>query len=165
MVVSRDQRHGAHEALPGFSLAREHAAAFGCQRVEAPAALPRFLDPLALQPAAFLEPIQQWIQRRGVKLQLAARARPDELADLVAVAWPRLENRQDDELRGALLQLAIERLDRWHSHICYNRFYRSGNRHSAAFGRPKKGSAAISRRARSNAKARLCSTAARSSTP
>src|SRR5262245_48946049 len=119
MVVSRDQRHCAHEALPGFSLAREHSAAFGRQRVEAATALPGFLDPLALQPAALLEPIQQRIQRCDMKLQLAARARLDELADLVAVTRPGLEDREDDQLRRTLLELAIQTFDRWHSHICY----------------------------------------------
>jgi hypothetical protein len=44
-----------------------------------------------------------------VKRQLAARPRVDQLAQLVAVARPRVEQRQDEQLRGSPLQLAVER--------------------------------------------------------
>src|SRR5262245_11431603 len=122
MIDSGDETHRVDERFPGVALAREHAPAFCRQAIEAAAALTRPLDPPALQPASFLEAIQQRIQRCDVKLQVSSGPRLNELADFVAVAGARLDDRQDDQLRRALFQFAFEhaRVDRSHSHICYS---------------------------------------------
>src|SRR5690606_14199490 len=121
MLDPGDQRHRVHEALPGLALALEHAAAVRGQRVVAPPALARPLDPATLQPAALLEPVQQRVRRGDVEHELATGPRLDELADLVAVPWLGLDDRQDDEFGRALFQLAFEHLRSHicHSHTCY----------------------------------------------
>jgi hypothetical protein len=88
--------------------------------VATPPALPGFLHPAALQPAAFLEPIEQGIERRDVELHPSARARFDQLADFVAVARARLDEREDHEFGRALLHLAVERarVDIRQSNMC-----------------------------------------------
>src|SRR4029453_17494788 len=79
--------------------------------------------PPALNPTSFLQPIEERVERRHMKLQLAGRPVLDELADLVAVTRAGFENRQDNQLRRALLQLAGEhaRVYSCHNHICYRR--------------------------------------------
>ena len=90
------------------------------QAVEAAAPLASLFDPSPLQPSALFQAIEQGIERGDVELELSVRALLDQLADFVAVPGPRFEDRQDDELGGSLLQLAIEdAFIRWHSHICY----------------------------------------------
>src|SRR5687767_7751621 len=128
MIGPRDEIHGVHKRFPRDALPGEHAPSFGRQTVEAPSPLSYFLDPTSLQPSALFQSIQKRIQRRDVELQLPARARLDELADLVSVTWTRFKDRENDELCRSLFQLAVEhaRLDRCHSHICYC------HRHAAA---------------------------------
>ena len=55
-----------------------------------------------------------------MELELSVRARFDELADVIAVARPWFEDREDDELGRPFFQLAVEDpgLISWHSHIC-----------------------------------------------
>src|SRR5690606_26768219 len=105
----RDEAHRVDEARPGFALAREYAATFRGQRIEAAAPLAGLLDPAALQPAALLQPIQQRVQRSDVKADAARGAVLDQLADLVAVSCACLDDRKDDQLRRALLAFAIQR--------------------------------------------------------
>src|SRR5262249_15226671 len=73
----------------------------------APAPLSRLLDPAALQPTALLEPVQERVERGDVEAHQAVRAGGDELADLVAVARPRLDEGQDEQLRAALDELLV----------------------------------------------------------
>jgi hypothetical protein len=86
MVDSREEAHRVHERLPGVPLPRQHAAAFGGQAVEAAAALAGLFHPLALQPAAFFQAIQQRVERGNVELELAGGLRLDPLADLITDA-------------------------------------------------------------------------------
>src|SRR5919112_6209711 len=85
MIDSSDEAHGVDERLPGVALARQHASAFRRQRVIPPPALAGLLDPPALQPPSFFQPIQERIERCHMELQLPVRAVLDQLADLVSV--------------------------------------------------------------------------------
>src|SRR5262245_11958130 len=79
MVDSGNETHSVDEGLPSIAVARQHPAAFSRQTVEAATTLPGPLDPPALQPAAFFQPIEERVQRCDVELQLPCRARLDEL--------------------------------------------------------------------------------------
>src|SRR5688572_9302168 len=128
MVDSRDQAHRVDEGFPRFALAGENAAPLGGEAVEPAPPLAGFLHPLSLEPSALFEAIQQRIQRRDVEFELPGRLRLDELADLVSVTRARLDDGEDDELGGALLELSVEHagIYRCHSHICYNNWALSG---------------------------------------
>src|SRR5687768_8608625 len=67
-----NQPNGVHELAPVVALRREHAASLGGQAIKAPPPLARLLDPLAGEPAALFEPIQQRIQRGDLEFQPAA---------------------------------------------------------------------------------------------
>src|SRR3954462_2183739 len=107
MVDSGDEAHRRHERLPGVALAGEDAPPFRCKAIEAPAALAGLFHPTPLHPATLFEAVQQRIQRRDVELQLSTGTRFDQLADLVAVACARFDDRQDDELRRSFLQFTV----------------------------------------------------------
>ena len=87
----------------------EHAAPLSRDLVEPPAALVRFLDPCAFDPSPLFEAIQQWIERIDVERELPAGSCVNELAQLVAVTRPRIEQREDQQLGRASFELAIER--------------------------------------------------------
>src|SRR5262245_3832891 len=106
MVAPGDLVDGADELFPATPLRRENAPALARQLVQAAASLPRLFRPAALNPAALLEPVEQRIERRGVKPDIAVRALLDQAGDVIAVPGPRLDQRQDQQLRTALLQLA-----------------------------------------------------------
>src|SRR5688572_5533175 len=108
MLDPRDEPDRLDEALPRLALARERAPPVGGERVEAAPPLPRLLDPAPLQPATLLEAVEQWVQRGDVELEQPLRPRLDELADLVTVTRTVLDDREDDQLRGAFLELAVE---------------------------------------------------------
>src|SRR5687768_6458423 len=63
-----------------------------------------------------------------MKLELSLGALLDQLADLIPVAGSGLDDGEDDQLRGALLELAVEDpgvgIDIWHSHTCYSQIRR-----------------------------------------
>ena len=67
-----------------------------------------------------LHAIQRGVERRGVKGDRAARPLIDQPGELVAVAIALLEQRQNQQLGAAALQLARERIDAhmWAHHIC-----------------------------------------------
>src|SRR5688500_19907079 len=98
MVRSGDQIHGGDERLPRVALLREHAPAFNGQGIEATSPLAWLFHPPAVQPAAFFEAIEQRIERGDIELHPAFGPALDQLADLVTVARPRLDDRQDDQL-------------------------------------------------------------------
>src|SRR5688572_27549172 len=104
----RDPAHGRREVLPRIALRREDAPALARQAIEPAPPLARALDPAALQPAPRFEPVQQRVQGRHLEPDLTARAFVDEAADLVAMAGAMLDQRQDHELRAALLELPVE---------------------------------------------------------
>ena len=63
--------------------------------------------PFAFDPAAPLEAIKQWIQRRHVKAEHALGARGDEFADFVAVAGFLFEKRKDEQLGVAFFEFSV----------------------------------------------------------
>src|SRR5512139_3944995 len=90
MFGSGDPAHGLDERLPRLHLRREHAVTVRRELVEPAPPLAGLLDPGSLDPPAFLEPIQQRIQRIDVERQQPARTEVDQLAELVTVARLRL---------------------------------------------------------------------------
>jgi hypothetical protein len=102
MFVPCDALHSLYECGPRLSLLREHASAFSGDLVETATPLGGLFDPGALDPFTFLEAIQQGIERIDVKRKLAAGPRVDQLAQFVPVSRPRVEQRQNEQLRGAL---------------------------------------------------------------
>src|SRR5687767_10967297 len=108
MFASGDTAHGLHERRPRFPLLGKYPAPFSRHLVEPAAPLAGLFDPGALEPSALLEAIEQRIERIDVERQLAVGPCVDQLTQLVAVPGPRVEQRQDEQLRGASLQLAIE---------------------------------------------------------
>src|SRR5436190_23610363 len=105
---SRNPVDGFHELAPGALLRGQHGGARLRQPVVAAPALAGLLNPAALDPAAFLEAVQQRIKRRDAELEDAARARLYEFAKVVAL--PRLiaPERLNQELRAAFLELPVE---------------------------------------------------------
>src|SRR5687768_12529525 len=109
MFASRDAADGLDECLPRLQLLGEHAATLGGDLVEASAPFVGLFDPGAPDPATLLQAIEQWIQGIDVERQLSVGSRVDQLAELVAVPGARLEQREDQQLRGSSLQLTVER--------------------------------------------------------
>src|SRR6187551_2217388 len=108
MLGLRDPLHRLDEGGPGAAPLAQRLPAVGGEPVVAAASLRRPLDPAALDQSLCFEPVEQGIQRGDVEAQRAAGASVDELADLVAVPGALLDEGEDEQLRGALLQLAIE---------------------------------------------------------
>src|SRR5687768_18584813 len=71
IFVSCDPAHGLDESGPRLLLLRQHATAFGGDFVKAAAPLVGFFDPRPLDPAAFLEAIEQRIKRIDMEGELA----------------------------------------------------------------------------------------------
>src|SRR5262245_27524254 len=109
MLASGDAAHALDERRPRLSLCGQHAAAFDRHLIEAAAALVGLFDPGALDPATLFESIEQGVERIDVEGQRAAGPGVDQLAQLVAVPRPRVEQREDEQFGGAALELAIER--------------------------------------------------------
>src|SRR5688572_6548785 len=96
-----DARHAVQrrdELVPEAALPLQHLAALGGQLVEAAAALARFLEPPALDETALLEAVEHRVERGNLEADGALRARFDQLADLVPVPLPVLQQRQDQHL-------------------------------------------------------------------
>jgi hypothetical protein len=108
MFAARDAPHGLNECLPGLPLLGEHATPFRRHLVKPSPTFVGLLDPRALDPATLFETIEQWIEGIDVKFELAARPRFDQLAEVIAVSRAGVEEREYQEFRGTLLQLAIE---------------------------------------------------------
>src|SRR3989442_14096004 len=108
MFDSRDAPHGLHECGPRLSLLCKHASPFSRDLVEPATPLGGLFDPGALDPSTLLEAIEQGIERIDVERQLASGSRLDQPAQVVTMPGPRVEQREDEQLRGSLLQLAVE---------------------------------------------------------
>src|SRR5215831_14880205 len=121
MFVSRDALHSFHECRPRLALLGKHAPSFSRDPIEPPPPLLRFLDPRALDPSALLQAIEQRVEGINVECQMAAGARVDQFAQLVAVARPGVKQGEDEQLGGSPLQLAIERaaVDICHEQILF----------------------------------------------
>src|SRR5262245_5739726 len=125
MFGSGDAADRGHEGLPRASLRLQHFLPFGRQFVIAPPPLPGLLHPLPLDPAPLLKPVEQRIERGDVETQRPARTRLDQFGNVVAVPWPDLDEREDQQLGAALLQFAVENSSVYicHSHILCRRIY------------------------------------------
>src|SRR5262245_46473045 len=108
MFHSRDAANGQDEFAPRVALRRQDVGADRRQPVIAAPPLPGFLDPATEDPAALLEAIEQGIERGDAEFQDAARSRLDELAEVVAMTRLIFEQRENQELGAALLELAVE---------------------------------------------------------
>src|SRR4030095_6406606 len=95
MFASRHAAHRLYESVPSLARLGEHALPLGRYLVEPAAPFIRLLDPRPLDPSPLLETVQQWIERIDVERQLASRTRVDQLAQLVAVPRPHLEQREN----------------------------------------------------------------------
>src|SRR5690349_5788884 len=106
-----DPRHAIQrlrEVFPDRSLAHERAAPAGRQTVVSAPPLPGFLHPASLDHALRFEAIECRIERGDVERDRSVGSLFDLLADLVAVAFPLFEERQDEQFRATPLQLPLE---------------------------------------------------------
>src|SRR5262245_29202992 len=108
MFARRDTPHCLHECSPRLFLLCQHPTAFGGYIIKTAATFVRLLDPGALDPSTLFEPIQERIQRIDVEREASARSCVNQLAELVPVPRAGIEQRQDEQLCRALLQLALE---------------------------------------------------------
>src|SRR5262245_62814930 len=115
MLCSGASIDRGHERLPGAALRRQYFPAFGRQFVITPPPLPGLLHPLALDPAALFQPVEQWIERGDVEAQRAARTGFDQFGNLVSVPGPNLNQRENQQLGAALLQFADRKSTRLNS--------------------------------------------------
>src|SRR5215472_6603248 len=106
MAHLHDAVDGARESAPARALLGKNFAAGVSEAVVAAAPATGGL-PLTLQPAAALEPVEQWIKRGDVEAEHALGALGDELADFVAVAGFFLEQGEDKEFGIAFFEFAI----------------------------------------------------------
>src|SRR5687768_1465951 len=95
---------------PTIPLRFQDPFSFRSQAVIAAAALTRLFDPTSLNPAAFLQAVEQRVQRRDIEAKPSVRALFDQRADVVAMPRLCFEQRKNQQLGTALLQLAIEHL-------------------------------------------------------
>src|SRR5216684_5504794 len=93
MFCLRNPVDRLHKCLPTTALRGENLLALGRQAVIAPAALAALLHPSPLDPSAFLQAIEQWIEGGNIEANGAAGALLDEFGNLVAVSWPSLDER------------------------------------------------------------------------
>src|SRR6185436_16050926 len=98
----RDLIERLDELAPDAAPRAEHLAAARGEAVETAPALAGLFDPAPGHPALFLELVQEGIERRRLEAQLAARARLDDLRQLIPVAIGAVEDRQHQELGAAL---------------------------------------------------------------
>src|SRR6266545_999604 len=108
MLHPGDPADGQDEFTPRVALGGEDVGADWGQPVIAAPALPGLLNPAAQNPAALFQSIEQRVEGGDAEFQHAARSRLDQLAEVVAVSRLILEQREDQQLGAALLQLAIE---------------------------------------------------------
>src|SRR3954469_525291 len=99
---------GAHEVHPLAAMALKEALARRCYSVIAPPPLRRLFHPPPCDEAVVLQTVEQGIERRGVHAEEPIRSLLEELTQLIAVACLRLEQREDEERRRALLELIGE---------------------------------------------------------
>src|SRR5688500_1013399 len=98
---------GGEELAPAATLLRQDGVARRCDAVEAPAPDTGFLDPLSHDPSAALHPVEHRIEGCDVESEHAARSHVDQAGDVVAMAWRRLDDRQDHQLGAAALQFVL----------------------------------------------------------
>jgi len=101
---TRDAAHRAGEHLPAVALLGQHLPALRGQAVQPPPALAGFLRPPPFDPLALLEPVEQGLERGDVEPQRPVRSRLDQLADVVPMPGPVLDQGEDEQLGAAFLE-------------------------------------------------------------
>jgi len=105
MFCLRNPVDRLHKCLPTTALRGQNLLALGRQAVIAPAALAALFHPSPLNPSAFLQALEQWIEGGNTEANGAAGALLNEFGNLVAVSRPGLDQRQDQKLRTDFLPL------------------------------------------------------------
>src|SRR5262249_49101936 len=115
----RNQIHCGHEATPDTPLLLQHFSTLRRQPVVAPSSLTRLFHPPPLDQAPLFKPVQQRIKRGHVKPKLSLRPLFNQLADLIAVPRPVLNQRKNQQARASLLQFPVKdfRCNMYHSNI------------------------------------------------
>src|SRR6476659_11013782 len=107
MTAPENLIDGVGELFPCALLPLEHGSALGGEAIEPPPPFDRLLRPSSADEAAGFESTQDRVQRSDSEGQTPVRSRFDESADLVAVARPMFEQRQDQQLGAAFFQLVV----------------------------------------------------------
>src|SRR4030095_6877825 len=102
---------GLDEPNPGRSLTREGLSSVTRQTVIAPAALAGALNPAAFDQTAILEPVERWIEGRGIERDGAAGSDVGQPRDFVPVPVALIEQRQNQKFRAAPFELPRQRID------------------------------------------------------
>ena len=101
------QRDGIRQPLPVRSFAFQLLAARARELVELCLSTGVGAAPLSLQPAAFFEPVQRWIERSLLNVQRVARHLFQPLRNRVAVQWAEGDDLEDEEVERALQQVGL----------------------------------------------------------
>jgi hypothetical protein len=105
MLASNHLADGTYEGLPSTPLLGQHFPAVARECVDAPPPLAWLLCPPPIYPAALFELVKKGIERGGVEGHRSARSLLDQLCDVVTVPRAHFDERKDEELGAALLQL------------------------------------------------------------
>src|SRR5690242_15425246 len=120
MLHPRNPAHSFGELLPLLALQREDALPLRSQAVVPPSPLTRLFHPSPLDPAPLLKPIKQRIEGGHVKMERAARADFNELADFVSVTRLVLQQGKNQALRASFFPfLLCSESHIWASHMSY----------------------------------------------
>src|SRR5581483_10494928 len=105
-----DAVDGSNKFNPSAAVGLEHCAAAGSQLVITAPPLSFLLYPPPYNPATLLQAIKQGVQRCNVEAQRTLTAFLDELANLVAVASPGFDQREDEQIGAPFFQFTIKAL-------------------------------------------------------
>src|SRR5262249_4096258 len=107
MSAPQDLIDGVAELFPGTLLAAQELASFGGQAIKAAPPVAGLLDPAAADEAARLEPDEHGVQRADAEREPPAGSSFDALPDFVTVPGARIEQREDEQLGAAFLELVV----------------------------------------------------------
>jgi hypothetical protein len=109
MFASRDAPHSFDERSPRLLLLGKDTSPFSRNAVEASAPFAWLFDPGALNPSTLFEAVEQGIEGIDVERELATGPCVDQLAQLITVPAPGVEQGKDEQLGGSSFQFAVER--------------------------------------------------------
>ena len=89
---------------------RQDFPAGGSKPIIAPPSLACFFYPTPANPATFLEPVEEGIERSDIKMEDAAGTQLDQMADVIAVSGPIFDQGKNQQFGAPLLQFAIENI-------------------------------------------------------
>ena len=120
MLSPRDAIDRVDELQPGAALYLQRLLSLRGETVITAPSLPSLFHPMAFNEPAFFQAIEQRIEGSHIEFEGAFRAILNQLAELVPVPGPVLDQGQDKQLGTALLQLPIEdcRCNMCHCYIC-----------------------------------------------